>query len=178
MAITKQKKVELLEKYNKDLANSRAFFLTKYQGMSVNDLTSLRQKLREANGNYVIVKNTLAKKAFQDAGLTGLDKYLKGPVAVSFSFGDVPPVAKALVEFAKDADALEITSGVLEQKILGAEDIKNLADLPPLDVVRAQLLGVISAPASQLVGVVASGVRQVINVVNAYAEKETEVAEA
>jgi large subunit ribosomal protein L10 len=99
-------------------------------------------------------------------------------VGIGFSFGDPPPVAKALVEFAKVNDALQIKGGVLDGAILDEQAIKNLADLPPLEVLRAQLLGVISAPATQLAGVVASGVRQVVNVVKAYADTAEEEAAA
>jgi large subunit ribosomal protein L10 len=80
-----------------------------------------------------------------------------------------------LVDFAKDQEAFEIKGGLLGQVYLTQEQIENLAELPPLEVIRAQLLGILSAPASQLVGVVASSVRQVVNVVDAYAKSEDDV---
>lgn len=179
MAITRKKKEELLAHYNESLQNCSALFLTRYQGLGVNDMNALRKVLRDANGSYVIVKNTLAKKALVEAGLPEVDNLFEGPVGVSFCFGDPPPVAKALVEFAKKADNLEIKGGLLGGNVLSNQAIKDLAELPPLEVLRAQLLGVISAPATQLAGVVASGVRQVINVVNAYADSgESESAAA
>ncbi len=178
MAISRKKKEELLAGYVESLQNSNAIFLTNYQGVTVNDMTVLRRKLREANGGFSVVKNTLVKRAFSDAGLPQLDNLLEGPVGIGFSFGDPPPVAKALVEFAKVTDALQIKGGLLEGTILDEQAIKDLADLPPLEVLRAQLLGVISAPATQLAGVVASGVRQVVNVVKAYADTAEEEAAA
>jgi len=179
LALSREKKETILAKYVEDLKNSSAIFLTKYKGLTVNEMTDLRRKLRKADGGYTIVKNTLAKKALAEAGLTGLDELFEGPVGISFSYGDPPPVAKALVEFAKDADALELKGGLLGNVFLDEAAVKNLADLPPMEVIRAQLLGVISAPATQLAGVVASGVRQVVNVVKAYAdaaEEETAAA--
>lgn len=120
----------------------------------------------------MIVKNTLAKKALHEIGLTDLDDLFEGPVAISFCYGDVPPVAKTLIDFAKDVELLEIKGAILDKAFLDEAAVQSLAKLPPLDVIRAQLIGIISAPASQLAGVVASGVRQVINVINAYAESE------
>ncbi len=181
MALTREIKEIILAKYVKDMENSSAIFLTKYQGLTANEMTDLRRKLREADGNFTVVKNTLAKKALAEVGLTSLDELLEGPVGIGFSYGDPPPVAKALVEFAKVTDAMKLKGGLLDNVFLDEAAVKNLANLPPLEVIRAQLLGVISAPATQLAGVVASGVRQVVNVVKAYAdtaEEEAEVATA
>ncbi len=170
MAISRQKKEQLLAQYATNLENSSALFLTDYKGLSVNTVTDLRKKLREAEGSFMVVKNTLAKKTLNEAGITALDESFTGPVGIGFSFGDPPPVAKVLVEFAKKNEMLEIKGGWLDNRVLNVDNVKSLAELPPLDVVRAQLLGTISAPATQLAGVVAGGIRQVINVVNAYAE--------
>lgn len=174
MAITKQKKEALLERYKQDLEKSSAVFLTQYKGLSVNQLTDLRRKLREANSGYAVVKNTLAKRALSDVGLDGkgVEDLLEGPVGVSFCFGDAPPVAKTLVDFADDEEIFEIKGGLLGDVFLTGDAIENLAKLPPLEVIRAQLLGIIAAPASQLVGVLAGGVRQVVNVIDAYAKSE------
>lgn len=170
MAITRQKKETLLAKYVEEMENSSAFFLTEYKGLGVNDMTTLRQQLREVDGSFAVVKNTLAKKALESVGITGIDDLLQGPVGISFCHGDVPPVAKALVEFGKKAELVVLKGGILDRNAITTVSIKALAELPPLDVIRAQLLGTISAPATQLAGVVASGIRQVINVVNAYAD--------
>ena len=150
MAINRKKKEELLASYNQSLQNCSALFLTKYQGLSVNDMNALRKKLRDANGSYVIVKNTLAQKALAEAGLPQMDDLFEGPVGVSFCFGDPPPVAKALVDFAKDSDEVEIKGGLLGENLLDTEAIKDLAELPSIEVLRAQLLGVISAPGRSL----------------------------
>lgn len=170
MAITRGKKETQLAAYAENIDNSSALFVTTYKGLSVNDMNALRQKIREANGSYTVIKNTLAKRALQDAEMAGLDDLLEGQIGTTFCFGDPPPVAKALVDFADDNDALQIKGGLLDGTILDAKGIEALADLPPMEVIRAQLLGILSAPASQLTGVVASSVRQVVNVVNAYAD--------
>lgn len=170
MAITRQKKETLLAKYVEEMENSSAFFLTEYKGLGVNDMTVLRQQLREVDGSFSVVKNTIAKRALETVGFTGLDNLFQGPVGISFCHGEVPPVAKTLVEFGKSAEVVVLKGGILNGDAIEPASIKALAKLPPMDVIRAQLLGTISAPATQLVGVVASGIRQVINVVNAYAD--------
>ncbi len=170
MAITRQRKEKLLTQYTDKLQNSSALFLTRYQGLSVNQINALRKKLREADSSFAIVKNTLVKKALADAGFSGIEDLFEGPVSISFVHGDPPPVAKVLVDFAKDSKVLEIKGGLLGETVLSEAAVKDLAELPPLDVLRAQLIGLISAPASQIAGVVAGGVRQVINVVHAYAD--------
>lgn len=174
MAITRAKKEQLLKQYTENLEKSSAMFLTNYQGVSVNELTGLRRKIRAVDGSYTIIKNTLVKKALNEAGLEdhSVETLLEGPVGVSFCYGDPPPVAKALVEFADDVEAFEIKGGLLNDVFLNEEAVENLAELPPLEVIRAQLLGVISAPVSQLVGVVAGSVRQIVNVLDAYAKLE------
>jgi large subunit ribosomal protein L10 len=179
LAITKEKKEDLLKGYSERLEKSQAIFLTVYKGIPVNDMTTLRHKLRKANSHYTIVKNTLARRALNEAGLLSkdLEKTLEGPVAISFCYGDPPPAAKVLVDFAKEAELFQIKGGVLGQTFMNETGVRDLADLPPMDVIRAQLLGILSAPASQLVGVVASGVRQVVNVLDAYA-KTAEESEA
>lgn len=179
MAITRQRKEELLAHYADELQNSSALFLTRYQGLSVNQVNDLRKKLREADSSFAIVKNTLVKKAMADVGLGGIEDLFEGPVGVSFVHGDPPPVAKVLVEFAKDTKVLEIKGGLLGETVLNEAAVNDLAELPSLDVLRSQLIGLISAPASQIAGVVASGVRQVVNVVHAYADSgEGEAAAA
>ncbi len=179
MAITRKKKESLVAQYKETMERSNALFLTRYQGVTVNQMTDLRRKLREADGGFMVVKNTLAKRVFHEAGITDLDPLLEGPVGIGFSFADPPPVAKALVDFAKESEALTIKGGLLGTTVLDEQGVKDLAALPPLEVIRAQLLGVIAAPASQLAGVIAGGVRQVVNVLHAYAESgEGEAAAA
>lgn len=180
MAITREKKEQLLKQYIEDIEKSSAIFLTDYKGVNVNDLTGLRRKISEVEGNYTIVKNTLAKRALKETGLDGndIEALFEGPVGIGFCYGDPPPVAKALVEFADDVDVFDIKGGLLDNVFLNEADIENLAQLPPLEVIRAQLLGILSAPASQLAGVIASGVRQVVNVLDAYATSEESDEEA
>jgi large subunit ribosomal protein L10 len=178
LAITRAKKEELLQKYVEQLKRSEAVIITEYRGLTVSDLQQLRRKVREANGSFIVVKNTLAARALTEVGLPAPEKMLAGPVGLGFCGNNIPGVAKAVTEFVKGHERLIIKGGVLGNRVIDAEGVKSLAKLPSLEVMRAQLLGLINAPASQLVGVLSGGVRQLVNVVNAYAEKGNAPAEA
>jgi large subunit ribosomal protein L10 len=170
LALTKERKEELVAEYRELFKKSQALILADYRGLPMNGLTALRVKLREANGEFHITKNTLAQLALKEAGLPAPGELFAGPTAVGFAFDDVAGAAKALVDYAKDSQFVTIKGGLLGERVLTAQDVEALASLPPLPIVRAQLLGLISAPASRLAGVVASGVRQIVNVVKAYAD--------
>jgi large subunit ribosomal protein L10 len=178
LAITREKKEELIASYLDQIKGSEAIIVTDYRGLTVPDLQELRNKIRDAEGSYVVVKNTLAKRALDEAGLPNIDDLLTGPVGIGFCANNVPGVAKAITDFAKTHDDLAVKGGLMGTSVIDEEAVKSLASLPPLDVLRAQLLGLINAPASQLVGVISGGVRQLVNVVNAYAEKDQEAAAA
>lgn len=174
MAITRAKKEELVKGYVDQLNNSEAIIITGYSGLTVSQLQQLRAKIREADGSFSIVKNTLARRAFEEVGLPVVDELLTGPIGVGFCHQNVTGVAKAIADFSKANDLLTIKGGLMGNKVIDEAAVKNLASLPSIDVLRAQLLGLINAPASQLAGVVAGGVRQLVNVFNAYAEQGSE----
>ncbi len=172
MAISRERKEELVALYTDMLSRSQGVILTEFRGITDKDLKAVRKVVREANGAYRITKTRLLLRALESAGYA-VPSDLKGmPLAVGFCFGDVPAVAKALTDIARDSETLSIRGGLMGQSYVSADEVKAIADLPPLDVLRAQLLGLLDAPAANLVGVVQAGVAQVINVINAYAEKE------
>lgn len=174
MAITQEKKKVLLKGYLDELNVSEAIIITSYRGLRVAQVEQLRRKIREAEGSFAIVKNTLAERALKEAGLPVVEEMLIGPVGIGFCHHNVSGVAKAIADFSKQNELLAIKGGLLGNRVIDESGVRSLANLPSLDVLRAQLLGLINAPASQLAGVVAGGVRQLVNVVNAYAEKEAE----
>jgi large subunit ribosomal protein L10 len=116
------------------------------------------------------VKNTLGKLAFEKAGLPLPENFFTGSTAVGFAFRDAPAVAKAMTDFARTNEALKVKGGYLNNRPMNAEGVKSLADLPPLPVLRAQLLGTILAPASKLVRTLAEPGRQIAAVLKAYSE--------
>jgi len=174
LAISRQKKEQLVKDYVTWLKDSEAVIITDYRGLSVPQLQELRAEIRKAEGSFAVVKNTLARRALEEAGLPIADELLTGPVGIGFCHQNVPGVAKAITGYAKQNETLTVRGGLLGEQVIDEAAVKSLASLPSLDVLRAQLLGLINAPASQLTGVIAGGVRQLVNVVNAYAEKEGE----
>ena len=178
MAISKKRKSELVTDYVRWVQSSRAVFLTEYKGVTMKQLDDLRAKCREAGGEFHIVKNTLGRLAFENAGLTVPEDLLEGSTAIGFAFEDAPSMAKALTDFARTNEFIKIKGGFLGQNQIQADDVRALADLPPLPVMRATLLGVISAPASKLVRTLAEPGRSVASVLRAFSEKENAPAAA
>jgi large subunit ribosomal protein L10 len=178
LAISREKKEELISTYVEQLNNSDAVIITDYRGLTVTELQELRAEIRKAEGSFSVIKNTLAKRALADAGLPAIDDLLIGPVGMGFCHQNVPGVAKAITNYAKDNETLEVKGGLMGEQLLDEATINNLATLPSLEVLRAQLLGLLNAPATQLTGVIAGGVRQLVNVVHAYADTEGEPAPA
>ena len=176
MAITKERRAELVKQYSELIQKSAGMVLIEYRGLSMKGMGPLRGRVREASGELHVVKNTLAQLALKQSGRTAPEELFTQTTAIGFAFTDVPAVAKALTTFAKESEFVKVKGGLLGDKVLTAKQIEALAELPPLPVVRAQLLGLLSAPASRLTGVVAGSVRQVVNVVKAYSEKEAPVA--
>ncbi len=178
MAITREKKGELIADYKEKLAHSSAIILTNYRGLTVSDMESLRARVREVDGSYSIVKNTLTIRALQAASLPVPEGMLKGPTAIGFAFGDVPPLAKVLNDFAKDTQILEIKGGVMEGTLLTSEQVRSLATLPPREVILAQLLGLIQQPGNGVASVVNAAGSKLAAAIKAYADKLQEAGAA
>lgn len=172
LAISKQRKEELVAHYEEWLEKSQAVILTEYVGLSMKQIDDLRQKVREAGGEFHIIKNTLGTVAFSKSGIKVPSGLLEGSTAAAFAFKDAAAMAKVMTDFARTSEFVKVKGGFLGTTPLTAESVKALADLPPLPVVRAQLLGVISAPASKLVRTLAEPARQVAAVFKAYADKD------
>lgn len=173
LAISKEHKNELVEQYNQWMDKSRAFIITEYIGLTMKDLDELREKIREAGGEFHVVKNTLGKLAFDKAGLSYQEELFTGTTAFGFAFEDAPAMAKTMTDFAKSSDFLKIKAGYLDNQPLSADAVRSLAELPPLPVIRAQLLGVLMAPASKLATLLAEPGRRVATVIKAYADSES-----
>lgn len=174
MAISKEKKQQMVADYLDRMSNSQAVVLTDYRGLSVAELSELRRKLREENSVFQIVKNTLFKLALEQAGIPIPAEQLEGPVAVGYCLGEVPPVAKALTDFAKETDVLEIKGAILGNAILDAAGVKDLADLPPREFLLAQLLGAVQGPMSSLVSTITAPMRELVQVLQARSEQGQE----
>jgi large subunit ribosomal protein L10 len=170
--VTRERKQELVDSYRQWMSGSNGLILTNYTGMSVRGLDDLRRRVREAGGELHVVKNRLMALALRQAGVEIPAEALEGPTAVGFAGEDVPAVAKAIVDVTRQVETLRLKLGVLEGRVYDARQVERLAELPPLPIVRARLLGLLQTPAGRVAGVVAGSVRQVVNVVKAYSETQ------
>lgn len=171
MAISKAQKEQMVADYVDKMSRSQALILADYRGLNVSTITDLRQKMRETDGVFQVVKNTLFKLALEEAGLPFPAEQMEGPVAVGYCLGEAPPIAKVLMDFAKEAEALEIKGAILGSNILDAEGVKGLADLPPREVLLAQLLGAVQGPMSSLVSTLDAPLRELTQVLQARSEQ-------
>lgn len=178
MAITKKRKDELLAQYQELVRGSRGMVLTTFAGLSVKDLEGLRRKIRELGGDFHVVKNSLIRLAFRESGLAEPEGARTGTTAVGFGSEDLPLIAKAILDVAREGGAIQLKGAWIEGTVYSARQVEQLAELPPLPVMRARLLGVLQAPAGRLAGVLAGSVRQVVQVVKAYSQKEAGVPAA
>lgn len=133
------------------LKSAQAGVLVDYRGITVEQDTQLRNKLREAGVEYKVVKNTLTRFAANEVGFQELDSSLHGPTALAISSTDPVAPAKVLSDFAKDVEAIEIKAGFLDGKVISLDEIKTLANTPSREVLIAKIMGSLNAPISKLV---------------------------
>jgi len=171
LAVSKERKAEILASYDEWVKKSQAVIIVEYTGATMKSLDGIRAKVRETGGEFHILKNTLARRVFKDNGMALPDEYLVQSTAVSFAFADPASTAKALSEATKGNEFVKVKGGFMDGQVLNPAQVKALADLPPLPVVRAQLLGVLQAPAGKLVRTIAEPARGLAAVIKAFSEK-------
>ena len=171
MAISKERKQEVLATYADWMKRSQAVILVEYTGVKMKDLDNIRNKIRESGGEFHVVKNTLVRRAFADNGMKVPEDLLMKSTAVSFAFSDPASTAKALTEATKGNEFVKVKGGFMSGQALSPAQVKSLAEMPPLPVVRAQLLGMLQAPASKLVRTIAEPARGLAAVIKAFTEK-------
>jgi large subunit ribosomal protein L10 len=171
LAVSKERKQEALAGYDEWLKKSQAVILVEYTGAKMKDLDGIRAKVRESGGEFHVLKNTLARRAFAANNMEFPKDFLVKSTAVSFAFSDPASTAKALTEAMKGKDFVKVKGGFMSGQALSAAQVKALSDMPPLPVVRAQLLGVLQAPAGKLVRTIAEPARGLAAVIKAFAEK-------
>lgn len=138
--ILNQKKEEVA-KLAAEMKEAKLILLTDYRGINVTDVTELRTNLRNTNATYRVIKNNITRRALQEAGIEGLDESLTGPTAVIMSNEDYLEPSKAIYEFSKNNDYYKIKGGVIEGKVMSAEEIITLAKLPSREVLLSMLAG-------------------------------------
>jgi len=164
-------KAESIEALKGVFATSGAVVVTHYLGLTVAEMTDLRGRLRKEGAQIKVVKNRLAQKALDGQAGDAGDALFKGPVAIAYG-PDPVSAAKVVTQYAKDNEKFAVVGGLLGQQVLSQDAIKSLATLPSLDQIRAQLIGLIQAPATKVAGVLQAPAGQLARVFNAYATKD------
>lgn len=169
MAFTKQEKKALVETYEKWLKESKAAFVLSYQKMTMKDIDALRAQARETGGEFHVVKNTLMNLALQSAGFEDTGLFDQSSM-LAIAFEDAPSMAK-IIDKASSTDSFAIKGGYLDGAPLTAAEVQTLAKLPAMPQMRAQLLALISTPATQLVRTIKEPARMIAAVLKSYSEK-------
>jgi len=166
-------KVDKVEELTAAMSNAKAIYLADFTGLDVAKVTGLRNKLREAEVGYQVVKNRLAKRAAAEAGISGLDEHLIGPTAIAFTNEDPIAPAKILQDFAdEEDDTFSIKTGFMDGRGLSPEEIKVLSKLPSREELLGKVLGSVQSPMYGLAGVLNGLLRNLVGVVAAIEEKQ------
>jgi len=171
LAVSREKKEQLVSWYTDLFSRSSAAILTDYRGLTMADITQLRRKLQETQSEYHVTRNRLMKLALKEAKLPVPEDLLEGPTATGFCFEEVPAVAKVLVDFSKASKTLVIKGGILGNRIINADEVTSLAELPPREILLAQVLGTIQGPAGGITRTIAGSIRSVLYVLKARVEQ-------
>ena len=170
----KEDKERLVSELTDRLKNTETLLVADYRGLTMPQIDELRTKLLEHGARFAVVKNTLTRRAAEAAGSgDALLALLEGPTAIAFleSGGDAVAVAKALVDAARDTRVLELRGGMLEGRPVEPGEIESLAKLPPVDVLRAQVLGAIAAPLTAIVGLFTAPLQDLYGLLDARIEQ-------
>lgn len=167
----RSQKADSVAQLSEIFAQSGVVVITRNLGLSVAQSTELRSKMRDAGASYKVAKNRLAKLALKDTDYAGLDEYLTGPTALGYS-ADPVAAAKAVVEFAKTTDKIEIVGGSMGATKLDEAGVKALASMPSLDELRGKIVGLVNAPATKVVQLVNAPASKLARVFGAYGAKE------
>jgi large subunit ribosomal protein L10 len=174
LAITREKKTELLELYKDQIEKSSALVFTDYRGTSVPQIQSLRTKLTETDTTYMVVKNSIMSLALEQSGREQPEEFLTGTKAVAFVGEDIGKGVSALLDWIKAEKIVEINGAMLESSVFDANGAESLADLPTKEQTLAMILGTLSAPASDIVRILNAPAASLVRVLNAYVEKQNE----
>ena len=157
--MNKQEKQQTVESLGEQLRSINSAFLINYRGLKVVDATELRRKIREINGSYVVVKNTLALRATKETKIAQLQRHFEGPTAIAYHPKDVVGLAKLLTEIKKGTPNIEFKAALIEGKEVPTTDIQAIASMPSREVMLGKMLFLLRAPLQNLAGVLNAPVR-------------------
>ena len=169
----KADKEKVVADLTEKLRGAETMIVADYRGLTMPQIDALRTKLIENGARFTVVKNTLTRRAAEAAGADALLALLEGPSAIAFveADGDAFAVAKALADSARDTKVLEIRGGVMQGRVITGADVEALAKLPPLDVLRGQVLGAIIAPLNAIAGLVNAPLQNLYGLIDARIEQ-------
>ncbi len=170
----RERKIELAERLAEQLKEAKMVIASEYVGLTVAEMESIRNTLKEQGFTFNVIKNNIVKKAIVGTEWEVLTEHLRGPNAFAICFDDPAALAKALVDKAKEFKKLKVKFGCMDGRVFDAKDIIALSKLPPREVLLAQLLGTMKAPISGFVNVLAANIRQLLYVLKAIEEKKKE----
>jgi large subunit ribosomal protein L10 len=170
-AVNRSEKAESISALNQIFKDASLMVVTRQSGLTVQEVTDLRRKVRAAGASYTVAKNRLMLRALEGTSFTALGSMFTGPTAIAYS-KDPVAAAKVISAFAKDNEKLTIVGGALGENTLDVAGVQALATLPSLDALRGKIIGLIQAPATKIAGVLAAPAGQVARVFSAYGAKE------
>jgi len=160
----RENKHKLVDTMRAEFQQARNAFLVGYHGLNVAQVTELRRRVRATASHMRVVKNRLAARATQDTPLAALETHFKGPLALTYNAGEPAPLAKVLIEFAKENPQLVFRAGIAEARLVDAAGLQTLASLPSREVLLARLLGMLNSPQRRLVTVLSGPLRNLVAV--------------
>ncbi len=173
MPLTRTTKEEILGGYEEAMASAEHAFVIGFKGITVNQVNDLRSKVRKSGGQYVVIKNTLARRAVAGKPLEQVKEHFTGPTAVAYSLEDPVALAKVLTDFAKDAPVIEFKGGLVEGRPIAASQVKEIASLPGRQELLAKLLFLMQSPIQRFVrALAASGPQRLAIVLDQVAKKK------
>ncbi len=172
MPLSRKQKEDLAGSYGENFANANHAFVLGYRGISVPEVTELRNRVRSSGGKYVVVKNTLVRRAIEGADLEELLPHFEGPTAVAYSDDDPVALAKALSDFAEDVPAIEFKGGMVEGRTIAADEIKTLATMPSREELITKLVFLLQSPVTRFVRTLNAIPQQFVNVLHQVAQEK------
>ena len=163
--VQRVEKQEFVKEFNNVLKDTNFLLLAHYKGLSVSEISLLRDQIRANNAKFKVAKNTLAKKAIKDTNFEKLEKFFVGPTSIAYS-DDPVSTSKVMIDFSKQNENLKIIAGVMGEKELTIEEIKNLASLPSMDLLRAQIIGLLNSMQSKIVYALKESQTKVVRAIN------------
>jgi large subunit ribosomal protein L10 len=169
----KEDKERVVAELTEKLRNSDTMIVADYRGLTMPQIDTLRGRLIEQGATFTVVKNTLTRRAAEAAGADALLALLEGPTAIAFieADGDAVAVAKALADSARDTRILEIRGGVMQGRVISGSDVEELAKLPPLEILRGQVIGAVIAPLNNLLALVNAPLQNLYGLIDARIEQ-------